>query len=116
MSHSHGAVKFENGNILHIEFNGTVDICLPNLYKSSEEVEEHWRNQNWKTCKCKPVGREPIEIAVTYGGGWCWNGFACGKCMVITDRWEPFDPTSDGRWRPLDGLPEWYPNREKYLK
>jgi len=116
MSHSHGAVRFGNGDIFYIEFNGTVDVCLSNLYKSPEEVQEHWREQKWKHCNHKPVRLEPIEIAVEYGGGWYWNGFACKECMVITDRCEPFDPASEDRWKASDGLPEWYPDREKILE
>jgi hypothetical protein len=113
MSHSYGMVKFSDGEILHIEFNGTVDVCLPNLYKTDDEVEKNWRKQEWKYCSCKPITQEPCEIAVTYGRGWYWNGFACRKCMVITNNFEPFGYEPD--YQAEDGLPEWYPNREAYL-
>lgn len=114
MSHSHGMVKFTDGEILHIEYNGTVDVCLPNLYKTVEEVDENWRKQTWKMCSCQPISKEPCELATTYGDGWTWLAFACRKCMVITDRFTPHDDNEE--YSAIDGLPLWYPNRKDYIK
>lgn len=113
MSHSNGAIKTEDNQIFYIEYNGTADVCLPNLYKTVEEVEANWRKQIWKTCICKPITLEPVKLAVTYGGGWFWDAFICLKCMVITKRFEPFG--DDDEYKAEDGLPEWYPDREIFL-
>lgn len=112
MSHSFGMVKFEDGEILHIEYNGTVNVCLPNLYKTEDQVEQTWRKQEWKLCKCKPITLEPCEIAVTYGGGYYWKGFACRKCRVITSNFTPHDYNDE--YRAEHGLPDWYPNKKVY--
>ena len=112
MSHSYGKVRCEDGTIFHIEYNGTADVCLPNLYKTEDEVEVNWRKQEWKGCSCKPITLEPVELVTTYGGGWHWPAFICRKCMVITDRFTPFDESGQEDYRPIDGLPDWYPNKE----
>lgn len=114
MSHSHGVVKTEDNKIFYIEFNGTDDVCLSRLYNTVEDVKANWRRQKWKYCDCKPITKEPVKLAVTYGRGWYWDAFICRKCMVLTERLEPFGNDLD-EYRAEDGLPEWYPDREKFL-
>lgn len=38
MSHANGEVRFNDGGIKHFEYNGTSDICIPELYDSYEDV------------------------------------------------------------------------------
>jgi hypothetical protein len=40
MSHSSGTVTFKDGLVLHFEYNGTTDICIPKLYETFEEMWE----------------------------------------------------------------------------
>lgn len=120
MSHSTGAVKRENGEILHFEYNGTVDVCRSPLYKTQEECQANWRTGKWVACNCQPVTREKVELAVSYGGGYMWDAFICPKCMCITDRFTPhgIDDMEEytGEYSAVDGLPDWYPNVKNYRK
>ncbi len=52
MSHSLGAIKFDDGLIRYYEYNGTADVVISRHYKSSEEVGDNWRNHIWQTCEC----------------------------------------------------------------
>ena len=115
MSHSSAAVRFSDGTILHGEFNGTVDVLFPFLYKTEEERNNNWRPKKWKYCNNKKHKREEVEIAVTYGGGWYWKGIACKKCMIVIS---PLSLECMGEEKdfpfPENGLPDWYPDRELY--
>jgi len=103
MSHSSGLVKFKNGNIYHYEYNGTVDVCFPMLYKTLEELGDNWRRDDfWKECTCG--SKEWVQIFSSYGGGFYWSGKACEKCMVIEDFLSPFD--NDGLIH-HNGEPKW---------
>jgi hypothetical protein len=108
MSHSHGAVKFDDGTIGFIEYNGTVDVVIPKIRGSAKEVTDHWRSYEYWECKCFSYFHEPIIIAVTYGGGMYWHGKACEKCMMIVDGLCPDSFTAEY------GLPDWYPDKERY--
>jgi hypothetical protein len=106
MSHAYGRVRFDDGTVLHFEYDGTSDVCISTLRTSRKEVWDHWRDQGWNRCTC---GRDqPVEIAEDYGGGQWWAGRACRHCMAITDGLrEPEDePTHTG-------LPDWWPVGER---
>lgn len=108
MSHSYGAVKFSDGTIKHFEYSGTVDVCIPQLRDSLEEVQNHWRSGEWKHHSKECNEDEDVIICSTYGGGFSWKGRACKKCNLITDNFEPdYDSESDG-------IPDWYPNKQEY--
>lgn len=110
MSHAYGQVKFKDGTILHYEYNGTVDVICNPLWKSREEVSEHWRNQpDYKECHCGQD--EPVEIATDYAYGSWWTGKACKKCMVITDGFGPGSLMTEEQYEQYDEtekLPEWW--------
>jgi hypothetical protein len=103
MSHSSGKVYFNDGAVLWFEYNGTADIVQPHLYKTIEELQAHWRREDWAECTC---GRppEPVIIEWHYGDGMHVPGYACRKCMVITgplDPWETnYEDLVGGPYRP----------------
>ena len=114
MSHSTAAVRFiSDGLILHGEYDGTSDVMLPKLYDTNEERSANWRSLDWpyhdKTCDKS----EDVIIAVSYGGGFSWQATACRHCKLITSRYMPFDQEDD-KFERVDGLPDWYPDRELY--
>lgn len=105
MSHTHGAVRFDDGLVLFFEYNGTSDICRPLLYKTTQEVSDNWRSIiPEKTWVDGTNTEEPVEIFVDYGGGFCWNGKADRHMMLITQGWDAWDPKIGG---PTDGIPDW---------
>lgn len=112
MSHATGAVRFLNGDIFFYEYNGTVDICQPILFKTYEELHENWRTKEWRQCSCKDdeiiKNHERVRIASTYGYGFSWDGFACKKCMCLLS---PLEVNYDTE---TNGLPEWFPNKDAY--
>jgi hypothetical protein len=73
MSHSLGAVKFDDNTIKYYEYNGTCDIVPPDMEDSVEEVNEKWRNADWKRdCTCE--GLEEVSIYSSYGNGFYLTG------------------------------------------
>lgn len=104
MSHSNGAAKFNDGKIFHCEYNGTVDIMIPFLYDTTEEMRANWRRPDWITCS-NPEGHthQRVRLATSYGGGFSWDGFACIDCKCLLS---PLEPNYDTL---TDGLPEWFP-------
>lgn len=112
MSHSTGAVRFEDGEVMYYEYDGTADIVCSAL-GTREEVSENWRKpQNDRTCSCGKKS-EPVEIMSTYGGGFYWNGMACRKCKSITGGYAPYGygyEESDAELPKIhDGYPDWFP-------
>ena len=102
MSHAYGQVRFGDGLILHFEYDGTSDVCLPHLWSSPQEVMAHWRRGlEWQECKCGREIPEPVIIAHDYGNGEWWYGGACRDCYAILDNCEPPDNAHDG-------LPIWW--------
>ncbi len=106
MSHAYGKARFERtGEIFHFEYNGTVNVCIPTLRLTKQEVTDHWRKSNWQKCQC---GRppEPVEIVADYGRGFYWPGTACRTCLCLVGNLMPFvDPDNV---YPDDGYPDWY--------
>ena len=106
MSHAVGAVKFSNGEVFYCEYNGTVDVMKPELYKTRDELNANWRHKGWKSHSKECHNEEAVEIASSYGYGFSWSGAACKTCLVITDSYDPLDA--------INKLPEWFPDRESY--
>lgn len=99
MSHSIGAIKFNNGEIRYYEYNGTSDTVLSCHYPSQEEVLEHCRNQphNHCTCGCE----EEVSIYSSYGGGFYFKGKACKKCCSVHPdeyHFETIEPQGTDDW------------------
>lgn len=108
MSHAYGQVKFEDGTILHFEYNGTVDVAMTQLFDSREGVKEHWR-ESLRYVECNCGNDEPVELATDYGSGKSWNGRACRHCMAITGGFEPYPYfRKDDYIPPNRGLPNWW--------
>lgn len=88
MSHSDGTVTFKDEEVLHFEYDGTCDVVVPELYKTSEEMLENWRRGSRDTCGCEG---EEVVIHTTYGEGFEWEGRACREHMRITSGRDPFE-------------------------
>jgi hypothetical protein len=112
MSHSIGAVKFNDGTIYFFEYNGTVDVCLPKLYRTREEVYDNWRNQKWEHHDNICNKSENAIMASTYGGGFGWNIVACKEHMLITDCHSHEALTDEENESYYNGLPDWYPKSD----
>lgn len=97
MSHAKGQVRFEDGTVMHFEYDGTCDISINCLYSTSEEVDRNWRCHEVKKCQCGCDGN--VEIATNYGNGSSWHGKACRICRAIT---------YEDRFIRKDRLPEWW--------
>lgn len=89
MSHSNGTVKFEDGTIRYVEYNGTDDIMYPLSYKTENEMDENWRKIPEEP-NCKHNNREPVELYAAYGGGISWQGECCKYCGWITQGRNPY--------------------------
>jgi hypothetical protein len=100
MSHDNGQVKFEDGTVLHCEYNGTVDFMCNCLYDNYSDMHQNWRNQLFNTCTCG--NDEEVEIATSYGNGYYWEGRACKKCKAITKNLQVEYESECG------GLPDWW--------
>lgn len=105
MSHAHGQARFEDGTILHFEYNGTSDVVIPNLRNSAEEVDEHWRDGSWSRCICGQPS-EPVLLAASYGLEPNWKGEACRACMAVTNGFQPYDDEDGNGLR--HGRPDWW--------
>jgi hypothetical protein len=79
--------------VLHFEYNGTSDVCLTALYRTHEEMHEHWRS--WAEKKCTCGKDEPVRIYTDYAMGFSYNGRACRYCMAITDGIECNEDSDD---------------------
>lgn len=84
MSHASGQIKFEDGLVLHYEYDGTSDVCRPNLFDTNEDMQRYWRDYTFYNRKCECGGDEEVEISTTYGNGSVWDGRACRQCKCIT--------------------------------
>jgi len=109
MSHSQGAIKVGE-SIYWVEYNGTVDVLLPHLYNTQEELVANWRRRDWKNCSCNPRQLVDGTVTVTYGRGFNWPIKVCLICMVAVDPLMPFDDERIHK----DGIADWYPNKELY--
>ena len=108
MSHSTGAIRFNNGDIFHVEYNGTVDVLMPIFYDTQDELDLHWRRRDYpRICECKD--NEVVDIAVTYGGGFSWQGMACRRCKQVTEQLTPHSYEGNEDTGYSNGIPEWYP-------
>lgn len=111
MSHSSGAVKFQDGLILHCEYDGTVDVMISALYDTQEEMRSHWREYpRWNNCKCNPSYPEKVEIATSYGRGFSYKGVACRICRAVLDARDEYDE----QYYIEDNLPQWFPDYNLY--
>lgn len=117
MSHSQGRIKFPSGHIGYLEYNGTSDVMLPNIFETETALLEQWRKQEWKYCKDKNHTHIEVEIATSYGNGFSWPAKACVECNILVDNLMPYEAHFD-TGEPIkgnDGIPEWWPSREKWV-
>ena len=87
-----GLVRFESdGSIWHYDYNSTADVCISHIYKTSEELSEHYRKHEWKTCTCGK--KERVSIYSSYGGGFMMEGFACKECKSLIEDTDEYNCT-----------------------
>ena len=113
MSHSSGAVKFNDGEIWYYEYNGTVEFVIPHIYKNYKDMKEHWRDHEYKKCECG--NKEKVEIYSDYGGGFYFPGYACRQCKSLDveigeDTYMRGIQMKLKKWLrvSVDGKPDWY--------
>lgn len=90
MSHSSGTVRFKDDVAYWFEYDGTSDVCIPQLYKTYKEHVDNWRNGAWIKCTCGKD--EDATIHADYGGGFSWEGKACRHCMCILEGYLIYPP------------------------
>lgn len=96
MSHAYGQVLIQKGQdwvtFGWFEYNGTVDIAIPSIWRTQKETSAHWREDGpFKKCTCGKLP-EPVLLRADYGSGIEWQGEACLDCRVIIG---PLDPYVD---------------------
>jgi hypothetical protein len=95
MSHSEGQIWSRDGKFIgFFEYNGTVDVVCGRVYRTSEEMDENWRQDNHRRCKCGAEGA-PAVLYTNYGNGFYWDGRVCLECMAVADGLMP-EETTDG--------------------
>lgn len=104
MSHASGKVKFKDDKIMHYEYDGTSDWCIPKLYDTHEEMRNNWRKYEYEEIHCEH-DLEDIEIYSDYGNGFYWKGKACRKCNMIIEGLNPY-PCDDSIFI-TNGKPDW---------
>lgn len=88
MSHSGGEVRFKDGSVRYVEYNGTCDVMFPLSYVTREEMRENWREYPEEP-KCEHKNIEKVELYSDYGNGFDWNGECCKDCGWITKGLDP---------------------------
>ena len=92
MSHSSGEVWSKTGELLgYFEYNGTVDVVCTRIYKTEDDMIEHWRGHNFRDCICEH--KKPLEVILysSYGGGFYWDGAVCLDCEAIMEGILPYE-------------------------
>jgi hypothetical protein len=108
MSHAEGAIKVKD-RLYWVEYNGTVDVLLPRIYDTQDELFANWRRRDWPPdCSCSDT--IDVRVAVTYGRGFSWLVTLCLTCKRVVGPLSNFYECGYEL-----GLPNWYPNRELHL-
>lgn len=105
MSRANGAVLTKDGKIFYCEYNGTVDVMIPNLYTTRDEMQSNWRTKRFDLCSHPDSHKkESVKVATSYGYGFSWDGFMCVECNCLVSPLEPDYKTESNE------LPDWYPD------
>lgn len=83
MAHWPSKVIFSDGIIKHIEYSATVDVCLPILFATEEELSRNWRTQDNDNIEpeCEHL-KEEVIIITPFNR---WKGKACRKCNRLIE-------------------------------
>jgi len=113
MSRVFGAVRFKDGEIKFLTYEGIVGKCAPSLYETYKEAMSCLDDAESAKCGCDD--EEEVEVYSSYANGFWWRGRACRRCGILTDRLEPsgevkqpFKNESDNYYYPKLGRPDWY--------
>ena len=79
MSHSVGEIIRHGAIIGYFEFNGTVDVVIPTIRASEDEVCAHWREEKERPCSCDA----PPDEVLLYAEGRHWPAQVCLACAAI---------------------------------
>jgi hypothetical protein len=114
MSHETGQVRFQDGTIRFFEYNGTVDIPMPKLWETEDEVQDHWREERAFDRKCN-CGHPPedVEACTDYGTGLYWKAQACKPCGVIFDNSDPYEKYGKHK---IYGIPQWVKHTDRAIE
>lgn len=110
MSRAQGLVRFENGQIGHLIYNGTSDIMLPRYYDTNNKAGEAYRNKEDMFPDECTHKKEKVVIYSDYGGGFWWNGTACTQCKALDYMYiNPYGDEITGKrdFEYIDGQPDW---------
>jgi hypothetical protein len=81
MAQASGRVLFSDGLVMWCQYQGTMDVFMGKLYDTQQEMEDHWRESDYRHCQC---GREEeIEAWTNYGDGSYYKGKACRFCKSL---------------------------------
>lgn len=109
MSHAMGEIIKGGRIVAYYEYNGTSDVVIPAAWATPNEVHEHWRSGEWKSCACGGP-HEDVILYSSYGNGSHWPGKWCPRCRCITDGFRHDDdrlnPCRCDHF-PCSCLPEW---------
>lgn len=83
MSHASGEVRFNDGTVRYVEYNGTCDVLYPLSYDTFEEMEANWRKFPQEP-NCKHEKLENADFYGYYGKGIGWEVTCCRECGWIT--------------------------------
>ena len=97
MSHASGKVRFKDGTIRYVEYNGTCDFMYPLSYKTKKEMNDNWRGEFPKEPNCEHEHEhvERVELYTSYGGGSTWEGECYKDCGWITKGRDPYEEDNE---------------------
>ena len=103
MSHASGEVRFKDGTIRYVEYNGTSDIMNELSYETKKEMHNKWRKE-YEEPNCKHEHVEDVELYTSYGDGITWQGKCCKDCGWITEGTDPYQEGSEEEYLIWRGL------------
>ena len=116
MGHSVGIAYFNQSDTYRFfEYDDTVDIAYPGLFKTFEELDKSWRKQEKpKQALLQNIdfknSLEEVEFFSSYGSGFTWSGIASPMYNIIRTGLNPFDMDDESgiyKNKYSDYIPEW---------
>ncbi|MDU6995967.1 MAG: hypothetical protein E6356_13990 [Terrisporobacter othiniensis] len=94
MSHASGEVRFKDGTIRYVEYNGTSDFMHSLSYETKQEMDDNWRELPEEP-KCEHRHIEDVELYSSYGYGFTWEGKCCKDCGWIVEGEDPYQEENE---------------------
>lgn len=102
MTHSIGEVIVDGETVAYFDYNGSVDVAVSHLVKTSDEIE--FREMPWLDCECE--GQDAI-LYTSYGDGFHWPAKVCLEHRTIVSDRRAFDACCDGTLCRRYGCEHW---------